>query len=408
VSIEIHAAVDPAARERVYRFRYAVYALELGYEGPGVDHARGRITDPWDETGTLFYAEDGGRVVGTARMHLGIDGPLPACYRELLDTGPAEEALGAHRLSVCSRLMVDPSYRGRTLASLLVFRLFDHGWAAGADVTFCVCARGLLRHYYRLGYRTYRPFLRLEHNELRVPLVLTAGDVGYLRDVRSPFCMMVSAEHDDGGETARTLATRYPDFQAHAPRLEGDLRTLWAGLADGLTRGARRRPTLFDGLTEHQTAAVLGSAAGLRFRAGEIIHHRRERDGGLGVVLSGRLGVGLPTHDGWHWLGLLGPGDVFGDPESSPGTEAPSPARAADLVALEDSETALLPPNLIERVARDDPALAMRLSANLIKVLRQRVDDLHWRGARWAAQERDRLQSCETIPPAGRPRGGEE
>jgi CRP-like cAMP-binding protein len=116
------------------------------------------------------------------------------------------------------------------------------------------------------------------------------------------------------------------------------------------------------------------------------------------VILSGAVGVGLPTGDGHHFLEILQPGDVFG--ESSP---APASGRATDLVALEPTRTVMLPPDLLERLERDDPALAFRLARNLVTVLRQRVDDLHARGAEWMRRERRQLERDQTIPPAFTP-----
>lgn len=391
MAIRIHQATDPETRERVFRFRYAVHVVELGKDGPGVDHARRVVTDAADEDAVIFYAEDGDRMVGTVRGNWGALGPLPQMYRDMLETAPAEAALGRQRVGVSSRLMVDPSYRGRTLASLLVLGQYDYGLSLGTTVNFTLCEVPLLRLYYRLGYRTYRPAIRPDRG-LRVPLALCARDYDYLRRVRSPFLFNLPESLDDRGDAAAALAAAYPTFRAEPPPLEGDLRTLWAALADGLTRNGGRR-SLFDGLEPEQIDRVFSKSAALSFQRGEVIRRRDDTTSGLGVVLSGRLGVGLPTHDGWHWLELLGPGDVFGQPEPLPG------GQATDVVALEDAATALLDPNLIQRIARAHPESAIQLATNLVAVLHQRVDDLHRRSADQAVRERDKLIRAETIPP---------
>ncbi len=393
MAIEILHADDAGTLERIYRFRYAVHVDELGKGGPAIDHARRRMYEPADDRATHFYAEEDGRIVGCARVNAGADGPLPDPYRGWLEMEPLERALGARRMTLTSRLMVDPAYRGRTLASLLVLRLYEFGLEIGTDDDFIYCAPNLLRLYYRLGYRPYRPAIRPDGTDLRVPLVLCLRDGAHLTRAVSPFGMMLPGALDDAGRTAGLLARTYPGFEPTPPCLEGDVRTLWARLADGLTRRDARR-SLLDGLDEAQIDRVLGAAAPLAFGADEVIQHRDERRPGLGLVLSGRLGVGLPTHDGWHWLEILGPGDVFGEPEAPPAT-----GRATDLVALEDTRVALLSENLITRTTEKDPALAARLATNLVSVLRQRVDDLHRRSAAWITQERDRLTREHTIPP---------
>jgi CRP-like cAMP-binding protein/GNAT superfamily N-acetyltransferase len=393
MAIEIREATDEETRQRIFRFRYGIHVLELGKDGPGVDHGQRTVRDEADDDATLFYAEEEGRIVGTGRQNLGRRGPFPEIYFDWYDLGPALSAFGLDRVSVTSRLMVDPAYRGRTLASLLVMRLYEHACRNGADIDFCLSEPGLLRLYYRLGYRQYRTAVRPMGPGIRVPLVHCVRDLGHLSRVESPFARALPASMDDGGRAAGLLARTYPGFSAEGPGLEGDLRTVWARLADGLSRRAGRR-SLLDGLTEEQVSSVLAKAAPVSFRAGEIIRHRQESRPDLGVVLSGRLGVGLPTHDGWHWLEILGPGEVFGE------TEVPPPeGRATDLVALEPTQTVLLSENLIAKAARQDPELAIRLTSNLVAGLRQRVDDLHRRAAALAAQERNRLIREQTIPP---------
>jgi CRP-like cAMP-binding protein/GNAT superfamily N-acetyltransferase len=391
MAIEIREAIDPMMRERVFRFRYDVHVRELGKGGPGVDHEAGTIIDPGDEGAALFFAEEEGRIVGCGRTNFGVEGPIPENYRAWFKTGPAETHLGTERVSVTSRLMVDPTYRGRTLASLLVMNMYQRAVEHGVITDFIMCEPNLLRLYYRLGYRQHLPPIRPVGPGMRVPLVLTVQDWQHLIRVESPFAMLLAPQDDDAGEMAEQLTRMYPDFDANAPCLKGDLRTVWAHLADGLTRS--RRPTLMRGLSEAQVDRVLGSAAGLAVATGEVIRHREERRPGLGVLLEGRMGVGLPTGDGWHWLEILGPGDVFGEPE------AINEGRATDLVALEDSRAALLSENLLERTTRKDPELAILLQRNLVGILRQRVDDLHRRGAAWVLQTRERLVREQTIPP---------
>ncbi len=367
-------------RERVFRFRYDVHVGELGKGGPGVCHDTRTIRDASDAVGTILVAIEEDRIVGTGRICHGSLAEIPERYREWFSTPPAEAETGANRISITSRLMVDPSYRGRTLASLLVMRIYDWAIKQGTDLDFCMAETPLLRMYYRLGYRTYKSAIRPETDSIRVPLVLSLRDRGHLVKCDSPFAMLLPESLDDGGRNAQRLEAVYPDFAHDAPVLKGDIRTLWARYADGLTRRARRG--LLDGLDEAQVDQVLGRAAALRFGTDELVCSRSEH-GALGVVLSGRLGVGVPRDGGWHWVEILSAGDVFGDLEPVRGE------RHVELVALEPTQTALLSQNLVEKLARKDASLAMRLSMNLVAVLRQRVDDLHRRGAAFHHAGRD-------------------
>lgn len=396
MGITIHVAETDAERERIYAFRYVVHALELGKGGRGVDHGRQRLTDDADTApgAVILYAEDDGRVVGTIRVNFGGPWGLPDSLREMYGTAPLEAGLGVERLSVTSRFMVDPAYRGRTLASLLVLRLYGLGLERGTLADYCLCEVPLLRLYYRLGYREYRDAVRPDGIGLRVPLLLSLQDQAHLTRVDSPFAQFLGPHQDDRGRTAAVAERCYGAFRPNAPLLQGDLRTLWAGLADALTRGAQPRPTLLDGFSPAETDLVFARGAALHFRPGELVQPGRELRAGLGVILSGSLGVGLPTGDGYHWLELLKPGDVFGEAHTPPAS-----GRASDLVAIEETRTVMLPADLIERLQRDHSGLAVRLAQNLVGVLRQRVDDLHRRSAEWVRRERQQLIREQTIPP---------
>ncbi len=53
----------------------------------------------------------------------------------------------------------------------------------------------------------------------------------------------------------------------------------------------------------------------------------------------------------------------------------------------------------IERLQKDRPELAARLSRNLVEVLRQRLDDLHRRSADWIRRERNIRTRENTLLP---------
>lgn len=397
MGITIHVAESQAERERIYAFRYTVHALELGKGGRGVDHARRRLTDEADEApgAVILYAEDDGRIVGTIRVNFGGSEGLPQSLRETYGVAALEARLGSSaRLSVTTRFMVDPAYRGRTLASLLVLRLYGLGLERGTLVDFCMCEVPLLRLYYRLGYREYRDAVRPDGIGLRVPLLLCLQDRAHLARVDSPFVHFLPASADDHGRAAGIAEQVYGAFRPTAPLQQGDLRTLWAGLADALTRSQRPRPTLLDGFSPAELDLVFARGAALHFGPRDLVQPGRELRAGLGVILSGSLGVGLPTGDGYHFLEILRPGDVFGEAHTPP-----AEGRASDLVALEDTRTVMLPADLIERLQQDHSLLAIRLAQNLVGVLRQRVDDLHRRSAEWIRRERNQLMRDQTIPP---------
>ena len=204
-----------------------------------------------------------------------------------------------------------------------------------------------------------------------MPLAICVNDRAYLGQVRSPFLRYCDSGVDDEGRTAKLLAARYGKFDSAPPIAGEDLRTLWAELATGLSDSARPKPRLLDGLSPDETQMIFKRAAVHKFLRGELIQLKDEQRVGMGVILKGRIGAGLPVDAGHHWLELFGPGDVFG--EAAPVAST----RSVDLVAMEDCHAALLPEDIVDRLESKDPALAMRVARNLVAVLRRRVDDLH-------------------------------
>jgi CRP-like cAMP-binding protein/GNAT superfamily N-acetyltransferase len=378
MTISIFEATGQAQRERIYRFRYGVHVVELGKIGPGVDHAHQKMTDACDRHATLLYAEDeSGEIVGTASTWFGDTAPFPERIKKTFATQVLEEEIGVQRLSATGRLMVDPKYRGRTLTSLLVMRLYQLALERGTQVDFCMCSLPLLRLYQHLGYRPYQQSsIRPDGVNLRVPLALCVKDRNHLAQVRSPFVRVLeksaSSLASKSHYSAASLQKVYGSDRAPIIHPTADIRALWAELADGITRCEQTRPNVFDGLSDEDRKALFARSTIHQFSKGELIKLGKERRRGLGVLLRGRLGVGIPVSDGHHWVEILDAGDVFGEIKLPP-----KDGRVADLVSIEPCAVVLLPDNIVERLEHTNPKLAMRLASNLLAVLRQRVDDMH-------------------------------
>jgi CRP-like cAMP-binding protein/GNAT superfamily N-acetyltransferase len=392
MSIDIYEAQDALTRDRVFRFRYEVHVSELGKSGPGIDHQKRIMTDDCDRHATILYAEDeSGSIVGTATTWFGKTAPFPPRLQQIFATSELEKVIEVEKLSVTGRLMVDPNFRGRTLTSLLVMRLYELALHHGTEIDFCMCSLPLLRLYQHLGYRSYQSNIRPDGLNLRVPLALCVRDRQHLSKIRSPFMRAlnqvfpsITTANSDSLPPAAMLDQIYGGFQSDQLESNKDLRMLWAELADGITRTEQSRPSLFDGLSEADRKALFSRATIHDFKKGERVKLAMERRKGLGVILRGRLGVGIPISDSHHWVEILESGDVFGELQ-----RPPKGGRATDLVSMETCALAFLPDDIVERLERNNPILAMRLARNLLSVLRQRVDDMHRLAAENIQEYRD-------------------
>lgn len=184
-TIDVAPVASTRLREAVFRFRYAVDVEEMQRHEPYADHERSRVSDPLDETGTIFAAiERGGTtILGTVRTN----------FLQLGDAGAYEHLYGLRDLaserrattSITTRLMTAVPYRGTTLAVDLVKAAFAGAVAAGTDTDYVDCKSPLVPFFTRLGYRWLRV---IDHPACgRANLMrLDVRDRDHLLAVRSP------------------------------------------------------------------------------------------------------------------------------------------------------------------------------------------------------------------------------
>jgi len=362
--VRIHQVVNESERLRVFRFRYEIYAEELNKKLTGIDHHRRLYADELDQDALILVAIDPetGRIVGTLRSNCPGTAPLSETLGKKLNMEPVLRLLGPDQVGYSSALMVDPVYRGRTAASPLFLHLYRHLLDSGRTVELCVAEFALVHLYYQLGFRPYgRPFRPHETAGLRVPLALCLRDRQYLDKVRSPFLKALPEELDDQGTAANKLRGVYPQW-TEPPLTPREKRALWAALAH--SNAPRSEARLFDGFEEGEVAGLMQAFPAVRVARGEQVYRMGEEERGMGVVLEGELGVTLENSRRPHYIAVIGEGEVFGELAALVGH-----GRTANLVALVDAEVLILPHNLLDKLERNDPVTACRLSRNLNRVL---------------------------------------
>jgi CRP-like cAMP-binding protein/GNAT superfamily N-acetyltransferase len=372
--VRILQASSDAEREEIFQFRYRVYAQELRKGLAGIDHSRKRYVDDLDDSGFLLYARDmvSGQVVGTVRRNDLVRGRLPDKLASRLRLGPMIEAFGEDRISYSSAFMVDPTFRGRTVASLLAMGSYRDGAARGIFLDVCIAELALVHLYHQLGYRTYEaPFRTYQGGGLRVPLVLCAYDQPWLDKVESPFRHLLPSGKDDSGTAAGRLRAAYPEW--HDPAVTPiETRALWAALAHQQPEGTST--ALFDGFSEEEIRDVLGNVPTVSLGRGSRLYRGGEHEAGMAYVMSGRIGVALEDSNDPHFVTVLGAGHITGEMSVLTGGD-----RTATLVALERTEVLLLPANLLDRMEKQDVSRAYRMSRNLNRILAQRLHAMNLR-----------------------------
>jgi CRP-like cAMP-binding protein len=134
---------------------------------------------------------------------------------------------------------------------------------------------------------------------------------------------------------------------------------------------------LFGGLDEAGLTSVARGLRSRRFRRGETIFHLGDPGDALFIVASGAVKITLPSETGDEAiLATLRAGDFFGELALLDG--AP---RSATAIALEPTETLVLPRERFRELIDAEPAIRDALFAALARELRRltiHVEELHF------------------------------
>jgi GNAT superfamily N-acetyltransferase len=151
-TLTIHTASTVSEIEETQKFRYQVYAKEMGLDLPGIDHARQMLVDPLDKGGTHLYARVGSQLVGAVRLNLNT---VPAGLETAL-----QMRLLPNPFVYCSRLYLREEWRGKGIMAELAKACFEHFIQQKAIAAICHCYPRLIKLYAGLGFRTYgSPFV---------------------------------------------------------------------------------------------------------------------------------------------------------------------------------------------------------------------------------------------------------
>ncbi|MCB1734537.1 MAG: GNAT family N-acetyltransferase [Gammaproteobacteria bacterium] len=364
---EIQVAATEAERERIYRFRYAVYVEEMGKRPSYADHAGKRLYDPLDDEATLLYAAAGEEIVATVRINLAGETGFDAYWNRIYQLEHWAE-FPAKSLSMTSRLMVAPDWRGSTVLAALLAAIFRFARENGVRFDFCNCTPSLVEFYEQLGYRRYADGFMDKDAGYHVPLVFMAEDIEHMRAVRSPFWREARKLPADATGTAWFIA-EFPAHAVHINKRLVDTDGFWALMEDRLHVDPREGIGLLKGLDEVQARAFLDSGTVLPCKAGEIIIRPGDIGNEMFVVLDGVAEVWGRDADGKrHSLAVVGPGQVFGEIAFVAKTP-----RTAQVVANTDMELLILTQSFIKRALKKMPEIVAPVLLNLSVILCERL-----------------------------------
>jgi hypothetical protein len=367
-SVEI--ADDDRKREAVFRFRYSVYVEELHRGIGSIDECRRVLHDPEDDdprTVIIYTVADDGRVTGTGRIRSWAPAAAPndVMRKFAMDRFDGLQRFGTAEIG---RLMLRPDQRGHLgLVSLLCALYQLAGTELGCDVAFLTCLSGLVRHYRRLGFRTYAADLVPTPDGVTVPMTLVLSDRSYLERVRSFLAPLADAYYGPGGREPVDTRGWSKLFDADCAPVELDAAAVWEWVrrVHGATDPSRSFLEALDSRTVHKLA---DQGFLLRIGAGQVLTTKGLVQSELFVVLEGAFEI----HDGDRRLRLVGPGEVIGEV----GFFGTAQKRSASVTAMAPGQVLVIRRRWLDDLRASDPGCAADILFALARALADRMSTL--------------------------------
>jgi hypothetical protein len=246
-----------------------------------------------------------GVVLGTLRLHLGSEGPIPEALATRFALERFLPIVPWERLCVAGRFMVRRDMRGTTIPYRLIQESIRFQLEQGMELAFCDCQPHLLNLYMSLGFRPHLGTYDHPEFGVMVPLVLVLQDRAHLEWVGSPLRSLLPVEAPASDVPARV-----------APLLEKARGVLSQEISDpdqywrevhGLL--GHSRPPVFAGLSEQELHAVLASSHVIQCAPGDYLIRRGQMARTVFVVLSGALEV----REGARVVAMATEGEVLGE-----------------------------------------------------------------------------------------------
>jgi len=112
-TVEVVLVEDQAEREKIFALRYEIYVKEMGKSPPEADHQKAWIRDDLDPTARLYGLKTAsGEIVGTLRLNLLKEVNDPEGQLSHLPLDKLLSRLEVEQVSITSRLILKPSWRG--------------------------------------------------------------------------------------------------------------------------------------------------------------------------------------------------------------------------------------------------------------------------------------------------------
>ena len=356
-----------ADQEKLFTFRYHVYAGELGLSLPQADHERKRLWDPLDDVSVSYALLDNNEVVGSLRVTYldQVSDPTPLIERFSMQSAIA--AVGIPAICTTSRFILHPRLRhGLSIFRLMQAAYEDAARRGNVRLVYGDCSPHLLPFYEHMGFRRYTRSYNDTAYGFKTLMLMLGRDQQRFAQVRSPL-LRAAAQYPDDPDARTWFAQTYPDYldQLSAALMpEGVFFDLLSTL---VSSDPLHHLRLLHGLERPHAEQFLADATTVKAEPGDRVIRQGEQGDALFVLLSGIAEVTLDERPG-HPLAVLGAGDTFGEM----GFLTTQP-RTANVVAKTPCEMVVLSGDALKRFIAKEPAIASKVLLNLSSMLAQRL-----------------------------------
>lgn len=366
MALTVAPARTESERAAVYRFRYRIYAEEMGLTLPEADHEAKLLTDPLDGPGISYALLDDGEVAGSLRLVYLEDVFDAAPLIKKFSMQPALAELGASAICTTSRFMLDPRRRhGRAILALMEM-VYRDAAERGVRLNYGDCSPHLVPFYEHLGYRRYTRAYNDSSYGFKVPILMLARDWEGFERLRSPLARAASRFPDDP-EARDWFARTYPDYLGLESAVFLPDGAFFDILSERVANDPLRSISLLRELTREEAEQFMARATLVQANPGDRIIRQGDQGNALFVLLSGLAEVILDERPDVP-VAVLGDGDPFA--EIAFLTSEPC---TANVVAQTRCEALVISNEFLQWFIAKEPAIAAKVLHNLARVLAERL-----------------------------------
>ncbi|BBB90357.1 MAG TPA: cyclic nucleotide-binding domain-containing protein [Methylomusa anaerophila] len=295
--INIGIAATEKEKQEIYRFRYQIYAEEIGFKLVAADHGNKLLADELDDWGSLLYAKLGKELIGTARVNMGRLTDFPADLVEAFFMKRFEKfyeeknGQNHYNFGFASKGMIAPAYRSSPVHNLLIGKIYELYCNKNVQFAFVDCNFHLIPFHEHYGSRRLGKNILDPNLGPMASFVLLVDDVRHLRAVGSPlFHLAVKRK----ALNRQSVEWFYKEF---AGTLNSTVNSqlvsgaeLWNLLCGRLGHKPNQYISVLHGLSEAQARKFLhGCGVIVQCDAGDYITSRDDVSQELNILLSGKV-----------------------------------------------------------------------------------------------------------------------